>query len=70
MFSKKMKIEVNDNFNMIKNFIYSSTEPIKFSELVDYCCDYDLYKELYININIFKLLIDEKNEEIKALLEG
>lgn len=61
MFKKKMKVEVNDNFNMIHNYIISAVEPIRFSELLQYCIDYDLYKELYVNLPVFRVLIEEKN---------
>ena len=40
MFDKKLKLEINDNFNMILNFIISATEPISFKELLQYCPDY------------------------------
>lgn len=61
MFKKKMKVEVNDNFNMIHNYIISAVDPIKFSDLLQYCIDYDLYKELYVNLPVFRVLIEEKN---------
>lgn len=61
MFGKKMKIEINDNFNMIQNYILSALEPIKFKDLLQYCIDYQLYEELYVNLTVFKILIDEKN---------
>lgn len=61
MFRKKMKVEVNDNFNMIHNYIISAVEPVKFSELLQYCIDYDLYKEFYVNLPVFRVLIEEKN---------
>lgn len=56
-----MKVEVNDNFNMIHNYILSAVEPIKFNDLVQYCIDYDLYKEFYVNLPVFRVLIEEKN---------
>lgn len=61
MFGRKMKIEINDNFNMIQNYILSALEPIKFKDLLQYCIDYQLYEELYVNLTVFKILIDEKN---------
>ena len=61
MFDKKLKLEINDNFNMILNFIISATEPITFKELLQYCLDYDLYKEFYVNLSVFRILLDEKN---------
>lgn len=65
MFSKKMKIEVNDNFNMIQNYILSAVEYVSFKDLLQYCIDYQLYEELYVNITVFKILLDEKNLSFK-----
>lgn len=61
MFDKKLKVEINDNFNMIKNYILSSLVPVTFKDLLEYCIDYDLYKELYVNLAVFRLLLEEKN---------
>lgn len=61
MFKQKLKIEINDNFNMIQNFILSSLEEVTFKDLLQYCIDYDLYRELYVNIQVFELLRNEKN---------
>ena len=63
MFNKKMKIEINDNFNMIMNYINSQLKPVVWKELIQYCIDYDLYMEFYINLNVWKILIEEKNKE-------
>lgn len=68
MFEKKLKIEVNDNFNMILNYINSANELITYKELVQYCIDYELYKELFINLKIFQILIEERNEVIQKTM--
>lgn len=68
MFEKKLKIEVNDNFNMILNYINSANELITYKELVQYCIDYELYKELFVNLKIFQILIEERNEVIQKTL--
>lgn len=65
MFGKKMKIEINDNFNMIQNYILSAVEPISFKDLLQYCIDYQLYEDFYVNITVFKILLDEKNLSFK-----
>ena len=64
MFQKKLRVEINDNFTMIMNYINSSLVEIEFKELLQYCIDYDLYRELYVNLPIFKILIEEKNKNI------
>ena len=61
MFDKKLKLEINDNFNMIMNFILSANDPLSFKELLQYCLDYDLYREFYVNLSVFRILLDEKN---------
>lgn len=68
MFEKKLKIEVNDNFNMILNYINSANDLITYKELVQYCIDYELYKELFINLKIFQILIEERNEVIEKTM--
>lgn len=68
MFEKKLKIEVNDNFNMILNYINSANELITYKELVQYCIDYELYKELFVNLKIFQILIEERNEVIQKTM--
>jgi len=65
MFDKKLKLEINDNFNMIMNFILSANDPISFKELLQYCLDYDLYKEFYVNLAVFRVLLDEKNMALR-----
>lgn len=61
MFKKNNRIEINDNFNMIFNYIESSEVKIVYKDLLQFCIDYDLYKEFYLNLNVWKILIEEKN---------
>lgn len=65
MFNKKVKIEINDNFIMIMNYINSAQEVISYKELLQFCIDYQLYMELYLNLKVFEKLIEEKNKELK-----
>lgn len=46
---------------MIHNYINSSLVPVTFKDLLQYCIDYDLYGELYVNLSVFELLRNEKN---------
>lgn len=62
---KKIKVEINDNWNMINNYIQSSLVEVKWKDLIQYCLDYELYKEFYINLNVWKLLVEEKNKSLK-----
>lgn len=50
---------------MIQNYILSSLEPVSFKDLLQYCIDYQLYEELYVNITVFEILRDEKNLSLK-----
>lgn len=59
------KIKVNDNLTNIFNFIQSSKERITFMELIQYCIDYDLYKEFYLNQQIIFRLLDERNQSFE-----
>lgn len=59
------KIKVNDNLTNIFNFIQSSKEELSFMDLIQYCIDYDLYKEFYLNQQIIFRLLDEKNQTFK-----
>lgn len=56
------KIKVNDNLTNIFNFIQSSQKRLSFMDLIQYCIDYDLYKEFYLNQQIIFRLLDEKNQ--------
>ena len=59
-----MKIKVNDNFTNILNYIRSADHLVSYYELMQYCLDYDQYKELYQNYHLFKDLLIEHNQEI------
>ena len=60
-----MKIKVNDNLTNIFNYIQSSKTELSFHDLVQYCLDYDLYQEFYLNQQIIYRLFDEKNRLIR-----
>lgn len=62
-----MKIKINDNFTNILNFIRSSDHYLTYYEVIQWCIDYDEYREYYMNYHVFKDLILEHNKQI---LEG
>lgn len=64
------KIIVNDNLTNIFNFITSTKEKISYMELIQYCIDYDLYKEFYLNNQIINRLYEEKMKELDLLKGG
>lgn len=59
----KLKIQINDNFNSIYNFIITSQSVVTYKELIQFCMDYQCYQEFYINLAVWKCLIEEKNKE-------
>lgn len=61
----KLKIEVNDNLTSIFNFIQDSREIITFHDLVQFCIDFECYKELYLNQDIIYKLLVERNDIIE-----
>ena len=56
---KKYKIEINDNWNILFNYIISSTEVISWKEFVQLAIDYDCYAEFYLNDHCIDLLFNE-----------
>lgn len=63
---KKYKIGVNENLTSIFNYVNSSPKYVKWDELIQYCIDYELYIEFYMNINIIEKLLIEHNQIIVA----
>lgn len=60
----KLKIEINDNLTSIFNYINDNQEYITFHELVQFCIDFECYKELYLNQDIIYKLLQEHNEKV------
>lgn len=66
------KIKINENLTNIFNYIESLKEPCTYMDLIQYCIDYDLYQEFYLNNHIINYLYEEKmrwfeNEKKKNL---
>ena len=60
-----MKIKVNDNLTMIFQFINEALTPFGYNELIQYCIDFQLYKEFYIHNHIINKLYDQKMEDLR-----
>lgn len=60
-----MKIKVNENLTSIINFIRDYEGIVNWDELVQYCLDYRMYEELYINQSIMQRLISEHNDQFR-----
>lgn len=63
---KKYKIGVNENLTSIFTYINSNPNYIVWSELIQYCIDYDLYIEFYMNFNVIEALLNEHNRIVVA----
>lgn len=61
--AKLIKIKVNDNLNSIFNYINSKNDFVTWEELIQWCIDYDCYKELYTNHFLIAHLILEHNQK-------
>lgn len=60
-----MKVKVNENLTSIINYIKDFEGIVKWFELVQYCIDYRMYEELYVNQSIIQKLMNEHNEDFK-----
>lgn len=65
----RLKIQINDNFNSIYNYIISSQKIVTYKEILQFCMDYQCYQEFYINLQVWKLLIEEQNKIIYENLQ-
>lgn len=59
-----MNIKVNDNLLMIFQFINECLSPVGYNELIQYCIDFDLYKEFYTHNHIINKLYDWKMQDL------
>lgn len=60
---KKNKIE---NITAIMTYIQEQDSIVSWAEIIQYCIDFDLFKELYLNHFLINHLIVEHNELIKC----
>lgn len=56
-----ISVKINDNLLAIFTYINSYEYKITYSEFVQWCIDYEYYKELYQNWHIVRDLLDEHN---------
>lgn len=64
------KIKPNENLFAIFTYIRSDEYRLNLDELVQFCIDYDYYKELYEHFHIIKQLVDEHNKTHFAVRPG
>lgn len=60
---KLFKIKFNDNLQAIYTYISSYKHYIDINELVDWCIQYEYYRELYENFHVVKACIEDHNKE-------
>lgn len=53
---------MNEDLISIFTFINTSPKYVLWSELLQHCIDYDLYIELYMNIDVIGKLLEEHNK--------
>ena len=59
---KRYKVGINEDLISIFTYINTSPQYVLWSELLQHCIDYELYIELYMNIDIVSKLVDEHNK--------
>lgn len=64
------KIKPNDNLFAIFTYIREDEYRLNMDELVQFCIDYDYYKELYEHFHIIKQLVEEHNKNHLAVRPG
>ena len=61
---KRYKIGYTEDLNTLVNYISTSPKYIFWKDILQFSVDYDLYIDLYMNLNLIKYLIDERNAQI------
>ena len=59
---KRYKVGINEDLISIFTYINTSPKYVLWSELLQHCIDYELYIELYMNIDIVSKLVEEHNK--------
>lgn len=65
--SKKYKVGYTEDLNSIINYINTSEKKVYLSDLIQFCVDYELFVELYMNYPIIHDLIDEHNKKVSSV---
>lgn len=62
-----MKIKINDNLMAIFTYIHNNEYRIDLDDFIQYCIDYEYYKELYENWHIVRDCINYHNDNLEVL---
>lgn len=58
---KKYKVGMNEDLIAILTYINTAPALVLWQDLIQHCIDYDLYIELYMNIEIITKLLEQHN---------
>lgn len=61
---KKYKVGMNEDLIAILTYINTAPGIVLWQDLIQHCIDYDLYIELYMNIEIITKLLEQHNEMV------
>lgn len=61
--SKKYKVGYTEDLNSIITYIKTADKRVTLADVVQFCADYQVYIELYMNYPIIKDLISEHNAQ-------
>lgn len=64
--AKKYKVGYTEDLNSIINYIKTSEKKVILADLIQFCVDYELFIELYMNYPIIHDLIDEHNKLLSS----
>lgn len=59
---KIFKVKPNENLFAIFTYIREDPYFLSYEELVNFCIDYEYYKEFYEHFHIIRTLLDEHNK--------
>lgn len=62
---KKYKIGYTEGLNSLITYIQTSEKEVCWSDLIQFAVDYQVYIDLYMNLNVVEKVLNEKNRSIK-----
>ena len=63
MSKKKYKVGYTEDLNSIINYITTSNRKVILKDLIQFCVDYDMFIELYMNYPMIQDLMKEHNSQ-------
>lgn len=61
---KRYKVGMNEDLIAILTYINTAPGIVLWQDLIQHCIDYDLYIELYMNVEIISKLLEQHNEMV------